>query len=87
MFRIFIAQLYKNLKKYLRNVFIATNQWINCVIFLSDPDETISSRLGKNYPDSKLTKIVNWLFKWQKHPEGHCKGTIEHDEGSMKILK
>lgn len=74
------------MKDYLRNVFIAIDQLFNAILF-GDPDETISSRLGKNYPESRMTKIVNFLLKWQKHPEGHCKGVIEYDEGGMALKK
>jgi hypothetical protein len=84
--KLFIKELKRISYLYFRNLFIAVDQLVN-TLFYGDPDETISSRLGKNYPNGRLTKIVNWLFRWQKHDEGHCKGTIEHDEGDMSILK
>ena len=86
MVKLFIGELKRISKRYFTNLFIAIDQLFNALLY-GDPDETISSRLGKNYPDSKITKLVNYLFKWQGHSEGHCKGTAEHDEGSMSLLK
>lgn len=39
------------LKKYLYNILISLDQLGNTILG-GDPDETISSRLGKNYRDS-----------------------------------
>lgn len=74
----------ETLKQYLINVFIATDQWINAVLFGGDPDETISSRLGRNYDGTWIEKFVNWLFKWQK--DDHCSNSIEYDEGKDAII-
>jgi hypothetical protein len=78
------------LKQYLRNVFIATDQWINAVILGGDPDWTISSRLGRNYKDTWMCKVVDFLFSWQKR-EGstsHCENASywESDDGSEAII-
>ncbi len=82
----FIQELKNISKRYFINLFIAVDQLVN-TIFYGDPDETISSRLGKNYPNSKFTKFVDWLFSWQNKEGGHTKASIEHDEGNQSILK
>lgn len=71
--------------KYLKNILISIDQLVN-TIFGGDPDETISSRLGKNYKGTWLERFVDWLFKWQNNPEGHCEGSIEQDEGKDSII-
>lgn len=78
MFEIFIQELKNVSKKYAINVLIAIDQLFNA-LFYGDPDETISSRLGKNYKDSWMKKFVDWLFKWQKKPQGHSEASIEWD--------
>jgi len=72
------------LKKYIRNIAIALDQLLNAVCF-GDPDETISSRLGRNYDGSKLELFVNWIFSWKQ--EDHCSDSVERDEGSQSIFK
>jgi len=63
--------------KYLKNVFIATDQWINAVLLGGDPDMTISSRLGRNYKGTWMAKFVDWLFSWQKR-----EGSTSHTENA-----
>ena len=58
---------------YILNILVSIDQFVN-VIFGGAPDETISSRLGRNYPNSILYKIVNFIFFWQ---ENHCEEEIE----------
>lgn len=72
------------MKKYIWNILISIDQFFNA-LFLGDPDETISSRLGKrrNHWLAKLIcPILNWL-----DPRGgdHCKKSIETDEGKDEI--
>ena len=64
--------------RYFINLFIALDQTANA-IFLGDPDETISSRLGRNYPNSVMTRVVNILFFWDKN---HCKENIEPESNT-----
>jgi hypothetical protein len=70
--------------KYIYNILIAIDQLFN-TIFGGDPDETISSRLGKNYRDTWMEKFVDWLFR--KKTSNHCENAIESDEGKDSILK
>lgn len=70
-------------KKYIRNILISIDQFFNTLLG-GDPDETISSRLGKNYKGTWMEKFVDWLFRKQK-PD-HCEGAIESDEGKDAII-
>jgi len=68
------------MKRYLWNMFISLDQLAN-TIFNGDPDETISSRIGKKVRDGNkgwrytLCKILHWFDK------KHCEKSIEEDEG------
>lgn len=70
-------------KRYCLNLLIAFDQLTNALAG-GDPDETISSRLGKYHSNSVLGKTVNALFFWQKN---HIQESIEEDEGSNAINK
>ena len=72
------------------NVLIGVDQLFNAV-FLGDPDETISSRIGKikvrfggKIPRRKfLTRVIDWGL--EKIDPGHSVDSIEPDEGSDAI--
>jgi len=68
-------------KKWGFNVLVSIDQLGNTLTG-GDPDETISSRLGKHYNNSFMARLVDLLF-WR----GHCTDSIEEDEGKDKILK
>lgn len=74
--------------KYLKNILIGIDQLINSICG-GDPDETISARLGRNWQGSWMQRFVDWLFKWQKRPGGHCSNAHwwEQDEGKDQIIK
>jgi hypothetical protein len=80
--------------QYTKNVFIGVDQLLNAIIG-GDPDETISSRLGKahrgqygrllywgTYVFWLITNII-W-FPWDGW--GHCEQSIEEDEGEDDLL-
>lgn len=77
----------QTVKKYIRNVAVAVDQLANAVL-LGDPDETISSRMGKQLdkpirnPIPKL--LCSGLDAFEKQ---HCAKSIEKDEGKDAILK
>ena len=81
----------KSIGKWLLNVLIGIDQGFNAV-FGGDPDETISSRLGKlkrkhggRIPWWRpLSKITDWGL--DKIDPGHSIDAIEEDEGSDAIL-
>jgi len=72
--------------KYLINVLIGLDQFVNAIL-AGDPDETISSRIGKTkhrhngvipwrYP---LRKVVDYFL--ESIDENHSIDSIEQDEG------
>lgn len=75
-----MKKFFGKIKQYLFNVLIGIDQLANAITG-GDPDETISSRLGKNFPNSIMRKFVDLLFG-----KGHSKGAIEEDEGDDAVL-
>lgn len=69
---------------YFRNLLIALDQFVNTLCG-GDPDETISSRIGKRRDAAEQfwAPIVDKLFFWQKN---HTKSSIELDEGKGSVL-
>lgn len=78
------------LKRYFGNTFIALDQLANTIL-AGDPDETISSRLGKlkKTHDGKIPEEL-----WAAHilddfleyvDENHSVDAIEADEGTEEI--
>lgn len=68
------------MRRYLWNLLIAIDQLINAA-FGGDPDETMSSRMGKRLAQRDcwlcafLCGLLNLIDK------GHCIKSIERDEG------
>lgn len=60
------------LKQYIINILVALDQFIN-VLFLGQPDETISSRAWRCKDSSSfwkfMRKLIDTIFFWQKD---HC---------------
>ncbi len=77
------------LKSYFWNILIAIDQLANTLLF-GDPDETISSRLGKflDLPTNTWRfKIANVICRGlHALDKNHCKKSIELDEGRDNIL-
>ena len=73
------------LRRYFRNILIGVDQ-LGSSLLGGDPDETISSRVGKwAATGSQLGKMIESLIDfifWK----GHCKECVEPDEGKNKIL-
>lgn len=82
------------MRRYFLNLLIAIDQLFSAIAF-GDPDETISSRLGKTqrgdfgpvwfavwWPLRLLVDLIFFPFDgW-----GHCRKSIEEDEGDEAIL-
>lgn len=70
--------------RYLKNILIALDQFMNALCG-GDPDETISSRIGKRRDAAEKfwAWVVDKLFFWQKE---HTKHSIEPDEGRNSSL-
>jgi hypothetical protein len=73
------------MKKYIWNILVSLDQFLNTLAF-GDPDETISSRMGKrvgkhNCPFCNfMCKVLN-LFQ-----KDHCVKSIEVDEGKDEVF-
>lgn len=81
------ANLMDKIKKYLWNIAISFDQFIN-TLFGGDMDETISSRMGKHLVKHDrcpfclfLCKLLNYIQK------DHCVKAIEVDEGKDQVTK
>lgn len=72
------------LKAYLWNLFVAVDQLLNTLAF-GDPDETISSRLGKASGRCALCRALCRLLS--RIDARHCEKSIEPDEGKNGIIK
>lgn len=78
--------------RYLWNVLIGFDQFVN-VIFGGDPDETISSRLGKwarrgkNQRGNKkfIFKLANFVV--ELFEKDHFAKSVEEDEGKNEVWK
>lgn len=72
-------------KKYFWNILIAIDQLANALL-AGDPDETISSRLGKKVREGRCT-FCYWIcihFLHRLDPN-HCQKSIEDDEGKDQV--
>ena len=72
----------KKLRMFVVNVLLAIDQFVNVLMF-GDPDETLSSRAGRVWPDSEWRMFIDWLMFWQTD---HCHKAIEKDEGKRDLL-
>ncbi|MBB5325209.1 hypothetical protein HNQ34_002309 [Anoxybacillus tepidamans] len=67
------------MKRYIWNIFISIDQFFNTVLG-GDPDETISSRMGKRArKGDKLGQFICAILNI--FDKGHCEKSIEKDEG------
>lgn len=69
--------------RYLLNILIAIDQLLNTLAG-GDPDETISSRVGKRRDANERfwAGIIDRLFFWQRN---HTTKSIEPDEGKDAV--
>lgn len=73
------------LGKYIINILIGIDQLGNTLLG-GDPDETISSRLGKIERKGKRCFICYWICRGLHLIDpGHCEKSIEEDEGGKAI--
>lgn len=73
------------LRAWLWNIFIGLDQLLNALA-LGDPDETLSSRMGKAVRENRcaLCRGLCWLIG--KFDPDHCRKSIEADEGKDTIV-
>lgn len=69
------------MKTYFWNILISIDQLANTLLG-GDPDETISSRMGKALPRCRMCRFICKIL----HPidNNHCVKSIEKDEGSRE---
>jgi hypothetical protein len=78
--------------QYLRNILITIDQALNVVFFLGDPDETVSSHIGRvklaNGRKVPKRRFVMWALDWVlgKLDKNHSIKYIEHDEGREGLI-
>jgi hypothetical protein len=76
-------------KKYIYNNLVAVDQLWNTLWFGS-PDETVSSRLGRNYRGSWIEKSVDWCAEKITGKPNHCEDALEpptHQADAILALK
>jgi len=72
------------IRRYFLNLLIAIDQLLNTLAG-GDPDETISSRIGKRTATCLLCRWFCALLN--KIDPNHCKNSIENDEGGNAVIK
>jgi len=78
--------------QYLRNILITIDQALNVVFFLGDPDETVSSHIGRVKRDNGgrlpryrvVMRALDWFLDWLD--PNHSIDSIEEDEGRDSLL-
>lgn len=71
-------------RKYVWNILIAVDQLANTLL-LGDPDETLSSRMGKHVAKRECgaCRLICWIL--DQIQVNHCQRSIEVDEGKDAI--
>lgn len=91
--KLFILKLWPFVRRYLLNVLVGLDQ-LASALALGDPDETISSRLGKAVRgDYGRVQATLWFIPmiavdvvfWPLDGWGHCRRRIEEDEGKHAV--
>jgi hypothetical protein len=80
------------LLQYVWNALIGIDQLANAVLFLGDPDETISSHIGRvkrrnggKVPRYRVVMLaLDWFLDWLD--PNHSIDSIEEDEGGDSLL-
>jgi len=69
---------------WVQNILVAIDQLANAMLG-GDPDETLSSRLGKNRARCPL---CYWICRaLHLIDPGHCDKSIEQDEGERTVIR
>lgn len=68
------------MKRYFWNILISIDQFAN-TLFNGDPDETISSRIGKKVKNGKRGWRYSLCMFLSLLDRDHCIKSIEEDEG------
>ena len=73
--------------RYALNVLIAVDQLGNVLLGGNNPDETISSAVGRKAIKGArwamaTERVIDWIFERLGDGPGHCRRNIEWDERS-----
>lgn len=73
------------MRRYVLNLLIAWDQWANCLLGGNNPDETISSAVGRKAMRGVrwalvAERVIDALFAALGDGPGHCRRVIEWDE-------
>lgn len=68
------------MKFYVWNLLISIDQFFNTLLLGGDPDETISSNMGKRARNGEKIGIIVCRFL-DRFESDHCEKSIELDEG------
>ena len=74
------------LERYFWNVLLGLDQFLS-VLTGGDPDETVSSRVGKAAAAGSQTGRLLECGLDAVFGAGHCRGSVEADEGSERVAK
>ena len=76
-----------DVKKYFWNILVGIDQLGNAITG-GDPDETISSRLGKVVVKKAETSNIAWIvcYLLSLVDSDHCQEAIEPDEGKDEVV-
>lgn len=78
--------MWAKVKRYFWNVLLGLDQFLS-ILTGGDPDETVSSRVGKAATAGSRTGLaLEWVLD-AIFGEGHCRSSIEMDEGGEKVAK
>ncbi|GFK95435.1 hypothetical protein NNJEOMEG_03298 [Fundidesulfovibrio magnetotacticus] len=73
------------IRRYFWNVLLGLDQFLS-VLTGGDPDETVSSRVGKAaVAGSRMGLALEWCLD-HVFGAGHCRSSIEPDEGGGKVV-
>lgn len=79
------------LSRYFWNILVSIDQFVNTLCG-GDPDETISSRLGKwalnGENHTGIRKVIYWVVNRivELFERNHFQKSIEADEGNKKVI-
>lgn len=74
-------KIFKAVLQYLWNILIWLDQGLNTFAG-GHPDECVSARLGREFPNSILRKVVDFVFG-----KGHCEYVSKYGDGAKSVLK
>ena len=75
----------RRVRRYALNILIALDQLGNVLAGGNNPDETISSTVGRKAIEERrwallAERVIDWLFLRLTGQAGHCRANIEWDE-------